>query len=146
MRRVYVVTQLGEECVVSSFFIWAVMTDCICLLIKWIAVENREPLMVKLRHSFGYVCRCTCVCACLKVFACELRAYFRRENVRSALEETPCFSSQVILFRLWNLPLRAMWLITCTEVIFCRLMKKLRNSVTLPIVCLYIPAVLFALT
>lgn len=104
----YAVAQPGGECILSSDFIWAVTTDYICLLIEWFAVENREPLMVKFKRRFdgvsGY--ERVGVCACLTVFACGLEVYCEGENVRFALEETPCSSSQVISFRLWNLPLK----------------------------------------
>jgi len=36
------------------------MTDCICLVIKWFPVENREPLKVELKHGCDGVCVCVC--------------------------------------------------------------------------------------
>lgn len=83
--------QPGSDCTLSSDYI-----DCICQMIKWSAVESREPL----KHSFDGVSIDVCVCACSVVFACGLGAYFGGDNVRFALEETPCSSSQVISFRL----------------------------------------------
>lgn len=44
------------------------------------------------------VCVCVSACACWKVFESEPGACFGSENVRLALEETPCSSSQVISF------------------------------------------------
>lgn len=65
------------------------------------AAENREPLTVKLKHSFDGVSVDVCVCVLVRRCLRDLLgAYFGGENVSSALEETPCSSSQVISFRL----------------------------------------------
>lgn len=103
------------------------------------AVENREPLMVKAKQLLRCECSCVCVSVCVHWFGGCLRVgRVLQERVWDfALEGTPCSSSQVISFRLWNLLLTVVWLIACTEVIFCRLMKKLRNSVYPPH-CLFI--------
>lgn len=80
-RLTYGAAQPGWERIVSSPFIWAVTTNCICLMIKCFAVENRKPLMVKLKHSF--------VCVCVKNVCVQAWGIFWRRDVRFALDETP---------------------------------------------------------
>jgi len=123
---IYSVVQQTWERVPSLDVIWALMTDSVCLLIKWLTVE-----------------KCFYVCMCLYegVRKRALGMFCRREceiwHGRNPQLRLP--SDSILAAKC------AVWLITCTDVLFCRLMKKLGNSVTFPIVCFYIPTVLFHL-
>lgn len=97
--------QPGSERGGSSLFMRAVTTNCICLMIKCFAVENREPLMLKLKRSLDGVSECVCVRVLVYVVYVQAWGIFWRRRCEICPGWNPCFSSQIISLRLWNLPL-----------------------------------------